>query len=207
MIEAMRNDRGVSKARAICDDCGRDEVVSADVDTVRGVSRVNEGQVTHKLSHQGWALVKNKLRCPMCEAKRKVAPKKNGEVIEMKSMKDEVAEIVKDSKKCDIRQPSARMVAQIVGLLEDTYDDKQKRYRNPSDSDKSIAEVIGGGCLWGWVADIREREFGPDTRNQEVDAIRADLKKAEGQLGAALGEVRKVEDQLGALRARLEKVA
>ena len=199
MIEAIRIDRGVSKARAVCDDCGKDEVVAADVDTVRGVSHVNEGQVTHKLSHQGWALVKGKLRCPMCEAKRKTTqPKKQG-ADEMTAIKTEA--------KADIRQPSARMVAQIVGLLEDAYDDKQKRYRNPADSDKSIAEVIGGGCMWGWVADIREREFGPDTRNQEVDAIRADLKKVEGQLGAALGEVRKVEGQLGDLRARLEKVA
>ena len=203
MIEPIRDGRGVSKAKATCDDCGKAEVVAADVDTVRGVSHVNEGQVTHKLSHQGWALVKGKLRCPMCEAKRKVKDSKGKDDMAMNLTKAAKAEAMKG----DLREPSARMVAQIVGLLEDAYDDTAKRYRNASDSDKSIAEVIGGGCMWGWVADIREREFGPDTRNQEVDAIRAEIRKVEGQLGTAMGEVRKVEAALNGLQARLDKVA
>lgn len=43
------------------------------------------------------------------------------------------------------------------------------------------AEVICDGCMWGWVARIREAEYGPDLRWAEIDSIRDDLAAATRQ--------------------------
>lgn len=203
MIEAISG-KGVGRARVTCDICARSDTVACGYERINsreGGWVPNEGQVIRKLEGQKWAFVKGKLHCPACEAKRKAhdpKPKQEAKVIEMKTRQEAAA---------DIREPTARMTAQIVGLLEDAYDDKAKRYRSPTDSDKTIAEVIGGGCMWGWVAAIREKEFGPDTRNAEVDAIRADFRKLDGRISAAIGEIRQVETEANALRTRLDKLA
>lgn len=203
MIKAIKKDRGVSRARAICDDCGREEVVAANVDTVRGIHHVNEGQVKMKLAHQGWAEVKGKLRCPICEAKRKTA----------KSDKEQNMADVKEKSGSALRQPTTKQVREIIAYLEIVYDDEAKRFK-PGESDKTVAEAIGNGCLWGWVAEHREKLFGPDTRNQEMEAILSEVKKLEGALGSAVGEVRstmeevrRVKAAIADLRARLDKVA
>lgn len=200
MIEAIEG-KGVHRAKAVCDECGRSETVTCDYERVSSKGwRPNEGQIIRKVEAQKWALVKGALRCPACEAKRKAAnptPKQEAQVIETKPKATAEAP----------RHPTPAIKRQIIGLLEDAYDDDAKRYRNPADNDKSIAEVIGNGCLWGWVAAIREELFGPDTRNAELEAIRAEVKRLEGVAGNMKGEIVKVEAAVAELRARLDKAA
>lgn len=209
MIEAAKNERGVQRANAACDLCGRTEVVAAANHTTRsGKTTVDEGQVVRKLSARGWGMVKGSLHCPSCEAKRKAyAPKPQPEPILEPEAKEPAVTATIEAKEPGLRRPTPAQKRQIIGLLEDAYDDDAKRYRNPSDTDKVIAETIGGGCMWGWVAEIREELFGPDTRNAELEAVRAEVKRTEGQIGNLLGEARKLEDALSALKARLDKVA
>lgn len=209
-MKATKGPNGQEMATAACADCGTIAEVSAAHTHHGAMARggkitlrlMNEGQALKKLEKSGWSLVSGKIRCPACEAARRRAKADPAPA----SVKGDVIMTI-ETDHPDLRQPTARMTAQIVGLLEDAYDDKAKRYRNPQDTDKTIAEVIGGGCLWGWVAAIREKEFGPDTRNAEVDAISAELRKLDGRVGAAVGEIRQVETAVNALRSRLDKLA
>lgn len=207
MIEAAKNDRGVQRANAACDLCGRAEVVAATNHTRSGKTTVDEGQVIRKLSAQGWALVKGRLHCPLCEAKRKAYTPNPKPDPAPEPAKEIAVTATVEAKEPGLRRPTPAQKRQIIGLLEDAYDDDAKRYRSPSDNDRVIAETVGGGCLWGWVAEIREELFGPDTRNAELDAIRAEVKRVEGQIGNLKGEVAKAEAVLSDLRARLDKVA
>lgn len=156
--------KGVSRANAICDDCGRGEVVACDY--TRGSSgdwRPNEGQIAKKLIGQGWAVVKGALRCPACEAKRKI---ENRQEIAMKASNVTVA---------PIREPSREENRQIISLLDVAYDLEAQRYKG-TDTDQTVAAAIGGGVMPGWVANIRERIYGPDGGNSEMDALLAEMR-------------------------------
>lgn len=224
MIEAVRSGKGQPRVNVICDVCSRGETIPCDYERVGGgqPGKPNEGQAIRKMEGKGWSLVKGKLHCATCEARRKAAsakglegrslelatamiPAKELPPLNLKMESEPMAEVA--TKEPGLRRPTPAQKRQIIGLLEDAYDDDAKRYRNPSDNDKVIAETVGGGCMWGWVAEIREELFGPDTRNAEMDAIRAEVKRAEGQIGNLMGEARKLEDALSALKARLDKVA
>ena len=73
MIRPMDKSAPVPRATGVCDGCGREEVITCDYERVgREIGwRVNEGQAVRKLTGMGWALVKGRLNCPACEAKRK----------------------------------------------------------------------------------------------------------------------------------------
>lgn len=166
MIEPM--DKGtdrVPKARGVCDDCGRDEVVTCDYERTgrAGQFVVNEAQAIRKL--HGWALVKGKLRCPKCEAKRKIGNMKE---------KKEKALMAETTNVAPLRQPTKEQKRQIVSLLDETYDTESERYRG-GETDKTIAETIGGGCMPGWVAELREEMFGPDGGNDDIEQLLAEL--------------------------------
>lgn len=199
MIHALDAKTGQHRAKAICDDCGRDEVVAANVECIKGKPHiVNEGQVVRKVEAQGWALVKGKLRCPICEAKRRTGNhSKKEQVMAVKERPGEAAP----------REPGYKMVAEIVQMLEVAYDRNARRYGNPADTDKTIAAEIGNGCLWGWVAKIRESEFGPDTRNAEAEKLKAEIRQLDGDIAAIRDGLSKVETQAAAIRQRLDKVA
>jgi hypothetical protein len=74
----------------------------------------------------------------------------------------------------DLRRPTREQKRQIVDLLTSVYDTQAERYR-AAESDVTVAEAVGGGCMFGWVAEIREELFGPDGRNEELENLRADL--------------------------------
>ena len=209
MIEAVRSDKGQSRAKVICDECSRDDVVPCNHERGRGSTApaVNEGQVLRKIEQRGWALVKGTLRCPACEARRKAAaPRPQPETIPDPAAMETAVSTAAEIQPPALRRPTPAQKRQIIGLLEDAYDDDAKRYRNPTDTDRTLAEVIGGGCLWGWVAEIREELFGPDTRNAEINAIRSEMKRIEGLIGNLTGETRKLDDAMAALKVRLDKV-
>ena len=63
-----------------------------------------------------------------------------------------------------------------VNVLEIVYDDDRKRFKD-GESDKTVADAVGGDVLWSWVSAIREELFGPDTRNQEIEDFRAELRR------------------------------
>jgi rubredoxin len=159
MIEPVEG-YGVSRAKASCDECSRSEVVPANHGSEKsGKYNINEGQVKRKLCAQGWSDVKGKLRCPSCEAKRKISNHKEANMATKQEPKS--ASVV------PMREPTKEQKREIVAMLQITYDTDAGRYKS-GDTDKTVAEAIGGGVMWGWVAEIRDDLFGPDGTNDDV---------------------------------------
>lgn len=77
----------------------------------------------------------------------------------------------------ELRQPTREQKRQIMAMLEASYDTKAGRYTG-GDTDKTVAEAIGGGVMPGWVSEIREEFFGPDGGNDDMETVAAELKSA-----------------------------
>ena len=75
-----------------------------------------------------------------------------------------------------LRSPTREQKRQIVAMLESSYDTARGCYRG-TDTDLTVAEVIGGGVMFGWVAQVREDMFGPDGGNDAIGLLEADLKQ------------------------------
>lgn len=162
MIEAIKGN-GPPRASAICDDCGRNEPVTCDyVGNHSHTQKPNEGQVKTKIASQGWTIIKNRMRCPNCETARKFQKPKEAIVAKP------------DTNITELRRPTREQVRQIISLLEASYDTDLERYRG-HDTDKTVAEAIGGGVMPGWVSEERERAFGPDGGNDEIEGLLADI--------------------------------
>jgi excisionase family DNA binding protein len=99
-----------------------------------------------------------------------------------------------------IRQPTREEKRQIIGMLDAAYDTAAGRYVG-GETDKTIAESLGGGVMPGWVAEIREELFGPEGGNDELAALVAEH-------AAALVRLAAWSNDFGAQReafARLER--
>lgn len=169
-IEPIKQSQGVSRAKVFCDDCARDDVVAcAYKPTKQGNPRApDEGQVVAKMTGKGWALVKGKLRCPSCEAKRKAAP-----MNEVKSKPQDTAP----------PQPSKRQRLDIISMLMDVYDLDAGRYKS-GDTDETVADVLD--VRPGWVSEIRSAEFGPNGGNEDIEALTAKVQNIEDELASVL---------------------
>lgn len=104
--------------------------------------------------------------------------------------------------KTEVRQPTREQKREIIDFLKEVYDTKTERYKG-GESDVTVAEAVGEGCMFGWVATIREELFGPDGRNEELE----DLIKAFNDWGRAVEislslvdtvaeEARRIQEQL-----------
>ena len=121
----------------------------------------------------------------------------------------------------ELRQPTRDQKREIILLLTACYDVEAGRYRG-ADTDKTVAETVGGGCMPGWVAQQREDLFGQNGGNEqiedtaaEIEAWKADIAKRLTEINAAqqdiLGKIReasaalqqadKLERQIGAIKA------
>lgn len=162
MIESVPHKSGAGRAKAICDDCGRSEIVPCayvgNANASSDARRPKESQARAKAISMGWAYVKNKLRCPSCEAKRKVV-----------KMED-----VKKAKAEPDRQPTRDEKRKIMDMLGEVYDTDNEQYLQ-GDTDDTVAEVLG--VMPGWVADLRDEFFGPAGSNEDMASLGEDLAK------------------------------
>lgn len=180
MIEAILAN-GLNLAKVTCDVCGASHEETADYRRTGGRNVVNEGQVIRRLTGKGWTLVKKKLRCPSCEAARKAAthkPKPENDQMTTKTEPLPVAGALiapPTPAVPALREPTGKQKREIISMLELAWDDARSRFK-AGESDKTVAEAIGGGVMWGWVKQIREDMFGHDTRNEEAEKLAAELK-------------------------------
>ena len=170
-IEAIRR-KGANRVRIICDGCGFNDTMPCDYLGHTAKTAPNVGQANKKLTDKGWVVSGKKHQCPSCVASARAAREAKEKQTETEvPAKSEV----KSPAETPPREPGYRMIGMFCDMLDATYDRAAKRYTNPADNDRTIAEAIGDGCMWGWVARIREAEYGPDKRWAEIDAIRAEL--------------------------------
>ena len=168
-LTAIKGQRGEDMAFCACDACGAEKTIPARHGDSNGfrayrnskngkynVTLHSEAAVIEVLCNAGWSNIKGRLRCPKCTTAR---IEKQQEV----AMQTEIAH----------RQPTPEQEVDIIVALSSAYDRKAKRYAGV-ETDRSVAEVIGGGCMPGWVAKIRAEKFGP-AGNEEAEAIRAEI--------------------------------
>ena len=186
-ITAIKGPRNQELAEATCDECGATATVPASHTHHKGFARGgapimvlnNPDQSLSKLRRQGWAQVKNRLYCPDCEATRK-----------LRDQPKEKDMAIKTENVTQLRQPTIEQRRQIVEMLVITYDGAAQRYKG-TDTDKTISDALGNGVMPGWVAEIREQNFGPAGGNEELDAIRAELAAIEKKQAAEIAALKK----------------
>lgn len=204
-------------AKVVCDICGHTEIVRADYEKLaHGGFKLNEGQVTQKLNRSSWSIIKKVVRCPDCEAKRRVPRDDHTPTPEEEIMPtDNVVAITPVAE--EPRKPSREQKRQIVTLLTEVYDTKTGRYTG-TETDKTVAETIGNGVMFGWVAQIREDLFGPDGGNEELEALEMELAKCRDEAAlfaktcheniqnalASLRDFNRMRGQMDSLVARVE---
>ena len=197
-IESIPHKSGAGRAKIVCDDCGRDEVIPCayvgNSNAASDNSRPKVSQARAKAMAMNWSYVKNKLRCPACEAKRKT-----------KNLKDTKPMTEKKTNVAPIRKPTGKQERLIILALEDAYDDEAKRYRGDA-TDRSVAESLSDGIMPGWVADTRERLFGP-AGNEEADNLREAITSLERETKALIQKFGEEQQaKIDALLARLDRV-
>lgn len=171
-IKAIRGPRGEEQAFCTCDDCNREKTIPARHGDSRRfikggapvVTLHSEAHVIDALKDLGWSHIKNRLRCPACTKARSDKPK----------------EVTVTTTAELTRQPTQAQEVDIIVALSSVYDRKAKRYAG-TETDRTVAEVIGGGCMPGWVARIRSEKFGP-AGNEEAEAIRAEIETVRADL-------------------------
>lgn len=197
-VSSSQGRRGHPCMRAICDECGRDEVFAC----LAGDS----GRASKKVQQMGWAMVKGTLHCPACERKRKagnMAKTGSRQVLAKKTT-------TPPPPKPGVRQPTREQRREIMGLLEVSYDPDAGRYKG-TETDETVADVLG--VMPGWVAEIHEGFFGPSGGNEECEALAAEivsfLTAARAQMmeqNAAIGKLGELTEQARGLAERLAKV-
>ena len=150
MIDAIRGKTGGEQALCRCDNCAAQEVIPArhghsagfKQGSARPVPTIQDpSAVFSRLATLDWERVKSKIYCPKCKAKRHETKQQEA------AMAHQTA--------TDLRHPTREQKREIVEYLRATYDIKAERYIG-TDTDITVAEAIGGGCMFGWVAEIVE---------------------------------------------------
>ncbi|SDX73486.1 hypothetical protein [Roseicitreum antarcticum] len=230
-VEPIKGARGEKLARATCDDCGTTyefraahgpstKFIKTGRCSTRGVLTLAKlSQVSTKLENAGWQSIRKKNLCPSCVIARK-AENETDQPTETKSMDTTVTKMKPAvAKEQAPRQPTREQKREIMGMLDVSYDTKLGRYKG-SDTDKTVAEVLGQGILSGWVAEIRKEFFGEDGGNGEIDALSAEvatmvqqIEKHEQAALAAAAEARKhaeaasrIGDNARSLGTRIDRI-
>jgi len=192
-VEAFKSMAGGSKARVICEDCGASEVVPCGYVrcSPNKPKEPNKAQARGKAASLGGAYVKGKLRCKECEEKRT-------KVVPMKTAK--VAVVADVAKAAEVAAPTKRQRIEIFTLLADVYDIDAGRY-SKDDTDDSVAEILGVRA--GWVAEIREAEFGPCGSNDEIAEAIAALESSREAFTKMLDGVRQAEKAVERLNVEM----
>ena len=178
MFEPVRSNRGQPRVCATCDDCGREETVAA----IHGKSGGDGfGQAAQKLQKMGWSYLHRHLRCPNCEAKRKVVPMKKAE---------------------EPQDPTKKQRLEIISMLMEVYDLEKECYLN-GDTDTTVANVLD--VRPGWVSQIREAEFGPDGGNEDIESLKSSLAELEREIKGDAQAIRSVVDKAGQSLEKAEK--
>lgn len=148
---------------ASCDHCQETVELSARLQTertrgvsgtVRGLKISNLASLQQQLKKQGWRVTKHVCKCNKCVEK------------EINKMKSSAVEVKKyDAKVEEIRKPTREQKREIIGMLDTVYDIEKGHYKG-TNSDKSVAEELGNGVMWGWVKEIRVDMYGDGEENE-----------------------------------------
>lgn len=190
-VRAMPIKRGAQMAVIICDDCSREEVVSCSYEGSPASGYVPSPKHANRSAiGLGWHVSGGKMLCQACNAKRRAAAAK-----EKKTMGEVMTE--KEPAAAAIRRPTPKQERLIILALEDAYDDQAKRYKGGA-TDKTIADELADGIMFGWVSEIRERLFGPSGANEDMEAVRAEIAELSADVAKRMAAINKRLDGIAA---------
>ncbi len=185
-FEAIRERQGAPRVSCICDDCLRSETVAAP----RAKSGSDgDGQAAAKIQRLGWSFIGKRLRCPACEARRKVVKVNTGKSKAVVSP-------------APPRVPTKAQKREIIDLLREVYDADHECYRR-GDTDETVASVLE--VMPGWVAALREEFFGAAGGNEEMAALAGELGAFLTSAKAAQSDCEQKAQVLAAEIARAEQ--
>ena len=156
---------GKELALITCDTCGaKEEVVCMHGTNTRTARKRSNGPKTtialqnnktvlQKLLKLKWKVYSTRQICGFCVDKAKE-----------EKMVRQTAKIEKLEPN---RKPSREQKREIMLMLQTVYDFENQRYTK-SETDKTVADALGEGTLWGWVREIREDMFGPDGNEENM---------------------------------------
>jgi len=190
-VQRIDHKGGAGRAKLVCDDCGRHEVIPCayvgNANARSNVAQPNVSQAHKKAHNMGWSVVKNVMRCPACEAKRKVVPMKAAEKT--------------PEPKAATREASKRQRIEIFTMLAEVYDLDAGRYKK-GETDDTVAEVLG--VMPGWVSQIREAEFGPDGCNDDMETLSKEFEQCRAVWRALLDDLEKAGDEVRHIEAEMK---
>ncbi len=192
-----RSDRGFPEVICTCSECGAQKNIRCDtINRSRDKTKVepNVGQAVRKLSAYGWTFVKQRLRCPECEAKRR----------EPTVAKEPTIIEIAPPPAPPMRQPTRDQKRLIVAALEDAYDVPKQRYKD-GETDKTISEMLGDGVMPGWVAAVRDDMFGPEG-NEEMADLSKQIAEWMGVADRSLASINSSLSDMVAARAEVKKL-
>lgn len=209
MITPYRDNRGLTAAEVRCDTCGHVTRLRVDAERRRGEKGplvINDGQAHRKLTAQGWDVRGGEHTCPSCIINKRTTTKPKEEEMAI-------------SQQDGLRQPTRDQKREIMAMLQDVYDPAAQRYRG-AETDKTIAETLGDGILFGWVAQLREEFFGPDGNEaadllisevqewmKKADALSAKLHDSHAAWTKDMREFNEAKAKVAGLVDRLSKAA
>lgn len=169
MIEVRNVRRGSQRAVVTCDVCrvaceeypvktGEDRVSRGD----KGSATIVSGQVSSRLTKSGWRVTGNRHICPGCQPARATKEQDAAE---------KGQEVVNDLVPAEITRETRR---KIRSLLDEVYDVDAGRYRG-AETDLTVAETVGGGCLVEWVCAERKEGYGDGAGNEAQSDSLANL--------------------------------
>jgi len=179
---------GRLQVRLICDQCKTSIVVSAPSyhlpksasaqQVKKGITELRTSKaVTQKARTAGWLVNKQTIACGCCLKNRN--EEKMNQKISVKKVASTATKIEPN------RKPTREQRREIIRLLEDCYDVDRECYKG-KESDQSIADTCEGNVLWGWVAAIREENYGAGDGNEEANLMVKEVKKLSDTINAAL---------------------
>lgn len=165
-----------------CDDCG--ESIEKNCSYAKGQpDRPNVGQLMNALTSKGWRVTKRKQICPDCAAKEKS--------IEGTDMTDSRQNVTTISTKP--REATREHRREIMAYLEAVYDIDAGRYSG-EETDATVAESVGKGCVPAWVEAIRVEFFGDNGTNEAMERGAED----------ALREIKAIGQQIEGVMAMID---
>ena len=179
---------GRQTARVTCDCCGKEVVIGIPTTNyhrnmtpsrrAKIAAEVRTSKpVVQKMRSVGWVVNKAKVVCNTCV--KKDNEEKMNQKISVKKVASTATKIEPN------RKPTREQRREIIRLLEDCYDVDRECYKG-KESDQSIADTCEGNVLWGWVAAIREENYGAGDGNEEADLMVKEVKKLSDTINAAL---------------------
>lgn len=167
---------GRTGTAACCHSCG--QAVEFPVNNDKG--KVIHGDAVRRLRGMGWAIIKGRIVCNGCQMVMRDNPSNDGTKGEIVSTIPETPKPRDGSVKLgelfpkEVREPTPQQKRQVFEILSEVYDADGSHYLG-GETDKTVAETIGGGVMPGWVSKIREEFFGPNGSNEDIAQLRKEL--------------------------------